>query len=760
MTLDGSGSADTDGTVDVYTWTQTTGANVTLDETNPAMPTFTTPNVGSDEILTFELVVTDDDGDISLADTVVITINPTLALPFSDNFADGNFNGWTIIDDSITVPSSWDASSGRMVNAGPTSVRSGDVTETYRRGTYAFLTDSVNLTNYRFSVDVTIRPTVDASDDLGIMFRYTDDDHYYRFSMNSQGGSARLESKAGLDLSNNPIFRTLAHNFRGYEPGQSQQIVVEVDGPLIQIFVNGDHLFAAYDEDHVGGGIALYARDGIRFDNVSITPNGTDPEIVIASPIANFVIPGGPRDVVVVAIARNVPASTGTVDLQFVGEAVCDAVTETRPGEYSARCTNRAVDNHLVRALILDSSIEVDRDSNTDVFIGSPGVGDRWDAIGDSLTLGLFDHFARDNLNLTDRKTISTRGWTGPLSDMLTATRGQPNLVGNEGVSGDRTSEARLLRLTSILERNSVPKSNRALLLLGTNDSNINGTEPSGEGCVGAACNGTYKGHMTLLIQQLQGAGRDLVYVSVLPPVFGNNSSTVFADPLDPGATRNVNIQEYNRVIINELSLLPGVVLGPDLFSCFLTPAVNRFSLFEDSLHMNSLGYAFVAALWHDAITGAPVVPPMDPCPSPIYILDGLDPYTHGLKQNLLEAGDEYYNDASFTLTNVPTELADGVWVTQDNADNGNTDATFMEFDVGATPVTVYIAHDPAGGAPTSSLTLAAATLSGNLSASGGSVGNFTVLEATNVIGTVTIGGTMSDGSGIARQGYLVIVVP
>jgi lysophospholipase L1-like esterase len=408
--------------------------------------------------------------------------------------------------------------------------------------------------------------------------------------------------------------------------------------------------------------------------------------------------------------------------------------------------------------------VEVDRDSNEGVYIGAVGVGDRWDAIGDSLTLGLYDNFARDNLNLTDRKTISTRGWSGPLSDMLTTTLGQPNLVGNEGISGDRSGDTRILRLNSILERNSVPRSNRALLMLGTNDSNIGGggPDPSGLGCVGAACDNTYKGEMIEIIQQLQATGRDTVYLSILPPVFGNNTSTVYATQLDPGNARQQAIIEYNQVIITELSTMPNVVLGPDLFNCFLTPTVDRFSLFQDSLHMNSLGYAMVAALWHDAITAGPVVPPMDPCPAPIYILDGLDPYTYGLKQNLLEAGDEYYNDTGFTLTNVPAELADGIWVTQDNADNTSVDPNFMSFDVGAAPVTVYIAYDPAGGPPTSATHAfaAGAPLSSNLTTDDGSVGTFSLVEATNVTGVVTLGGTMSDGSGIARQGYLVIVVP
>ena len=120
----------------------------------------------------------------------------------------------------------------------------------------------------------------------------------------------------------------------------------------------------------------------------------------------------------------------------------------------------------------------------------------------------------------------------------------------------------------------------------------------------------------------------------------------------------------------------------------------------------------------------------MDPCPAPIYIVEGLDGAVH--KQNLLEDGDEYYNDASFELTNVPAELVDGVWITQDNADNTNTDASYMTFDVGANPVTIYIAYDPAGGPPTSTETFGAlgAPLSSNLTTDDPAVGTFALVEA------------------------------
>ena len=156
----------------------------------------------------------------------------------------------------------------------------------------------------------------------------------------------------------------------------------------------------------------------------------------------------------------------------------------------------------------------------------------------------------------------------------------------------------------------------------------------------------------------------------------------------------------------------------------------------------------------------------MDPCPSPIYILDSLDPYAHGHKQNLLEAGDLYYRDETFVLTNVPTELADGIWVSQANADRTNVDANFLSFDAGTNTVTVYIAYDGTngGGAPTSSthaFTAPGTPLSSNVTVSDPAVpGGFSIVAATNVTGTVTIGGTASDASGIARQAYLVIVVP
>lgn len=62
VTLDGSASKDTDGSIDSYAWKQTAGTTVTLASTTSAKPTFTAPDVVKDEILTFELTVTDNSG--------------------------------------------------------------------------------------------------------------------------------------------------------------------------------------------------------------------------------------------------------------------------------------------------------------------------------------------------------------------------------------------------------------------------------------------------------------------------------------------------------------------------------------------------------------------------------------------------------------------------------------------------------------------------------------------------------------------------
>jgi len=85
VTLDGTGSSDSDGTIASYAWTRTggtgTAASAVLNDATASQPTFTDSSLTSRDMAAthvFSLVVTDDDGTTSAVDTVTITINPSV----------------------------------------------------------------------------------------------------------------------------------------------------------------------------------------------------------------------------------------------------------------------------------------------------------------------------------------------------------------------------------------------------------------------------------------------------------------------------------------------------------------------------------------------------------------------------------------------------------------------------------------------------------------------------------------------------------
>ena len=84
VTLTGSGS-DSDGSISSYSWTQTSGTEVTLTGADSQTATFTAPEINGDETLSFEITVTDDDGatdkdqiDIQVVATTIIANNVSI----------------------------------------------------------------------------------------------------------------------------------------------------------------------------------------------------------------------------------------------------------------------------------------------------------------------------------------------------------------------------------------------------------------------------------------------------------------------------------------------------------------------------------------------------------------------------------------------------------------------------------------------------------------------------------------------------------
>ncbi|MEA3286630.1 MAG: T9SS type A sorting domain-containing protein [Candidatus Marinimicrobia bacterium] len=71
VTLDGSGSTDSDGTIVSYLWEQVSGSDVTLTDANTSVASFVVPTVTETSSWVFSLTVTDDDGETGTDETTV-----------------------------------------------------------------------------------------------------------------------------------------------------------------------------------------------------------------------------------------------------------------------------------------------------------------------------------------------------------------------------------------------------------------------------------------------------------------------------------------------------------------------------------------------------------------------------------------------------------------------------------------------------------------------------------------------------------------
>ena len=670
----------------------------------------------------------DYSGNIALQAATLQQSTPSLALPYSNDFGTtGALDGWTVVDQTNKL-SFWSVVSGELHQN--YRVESGSAfNESYHLGSYAYLSSGLGLTDYRFSVDAKYLASAYA-DDIGVMFRYRDSSNYYRLTLNSRYGFTRLEKVVG------GVFTALATNSRGYPAGMWLHFAIEVSGPLIKVLVNGDPLFGISDNSLGSGTVALYCQDNSKFDNVLVDAVPTSPSIVIQSPLAHTVTTGTALDVS--AQVSNLP--TGG----YVEFMLDDSTVHTvRTAPFAASFLAPGAGNHNVDAILRNSlDVEVSRDTNNNVSTN----GNNMVAIGDSITNGEGDNFASDNTTMLDR-ILAFQGYEAVLTDKLNTTEPYPdNIVVNEGIGGDETFDTAFVRIESILSRH--PDLTAVLIMLGTNDAqNI---IPSGAGCAGFSCDGTYKGNLQTLVDKIRWSdyptntvpSNITPIVARVPPAW--NSSTPWTSSV------NDRIRSYNSVISTEIN---GIQVGPDFFGYFMPSATTNLStLFSDTLHPNGLGYVAMASRWHN------ILDPKNPVSLPFVLHDLTFSTGTAPQQNLIENGDQYYLDRSFTLSNIPASLDGGRWIMPADADKNNTSDRYLTFKADP-PVNVYVAYD--AGATVLPNWMSGFANTGETITTSDPASPMLRLYVQNFPdgGAIALGGNMQGGASGADSNYIAIVV-
>jgi lysophospholipase L1-like esterase len=503
---------------------------------------------------------------------------------FSDDFNDGNANGWTVVNESGR------ASSWQVINGEYNQLNSvGAFNKSFHTGSYAYYNGGLSLTAYEVTVDIISDPLAGGgADSVGVMFRYKNSSNYYRFSMSRRQGFSRLEKKL------NGVFQTIAFDGRGPTLGQVHKVAVKVNGSKIFVYLNGEPLFSVFDSSGIySGTVALYSQNNAGFDNVVIRQdNNSAPRIIISNPASYSV---ETTDTLDVLATIGSPVS----GVQFV-------LDEGSPNEasftdfavpYSGQFSNLSQGSHTVKASIVDSSgVPIPGTTVRDTNEGIGMSGNYFVAMGDSITNGTGDDFSSDDDSFDGRNL--NRGYAPILNDLLTSALSKPITVLNEGLGGTTAANG-VSRLNETITRHS--KSQYWLIQFGTNDVLASTPPPSGKGLSpgNSGYNGSFKDSMQQIITGLKNSGKTPLLAKV--PYMLNAPSIKYQ-----------LIQDYNTAIDELVTANNIPVVPPDFYTYF----ANNQDEFADNLHPNGNGYISMGNLWFDALCQGGILGiPQGECP-------------------------------------------------------------------------------------------------------------------------------------------------
>jgi hypothetical protein len=175
----------------------------------------------------------------------------------SENFNDSDHVGWTIIDEgNVDGPSKWSAATGALVQR--SNIGSADP---HDLGTYALFTRG-SWQDYR----VALKMRSADNDPIGVLFRFQDNDNYYRLSWDKQTAGRRLIKRK------NGVFEILAQDSVPYIPGKNYHVEIIAQGGSLKVNIDGKFAFSVTDQSFKVGAVALYSshNQGSVFDDVLV----------------------------------------------------------------------------------------------------------------------------------------------------------------------------------------------------------------------------------------------------------------------------------------------------------------------------------------------------------------------------------------------------------------------------------------------------------------------------------------------------------
>ena len=179
----------------------------------------------------------------------------------SETFTDTTLNDWSLIDEANTTgKSEWAISSGALSQSSNITSPASTID---KPGTMAIYNLGDSWTNYEAKATI---KSID-NDAFGLIFRYKDQNNFYRFSWDSQYSTRQLTKKV------NGTTYLIAQDKSSYAPGRSYNIVARSQGSSIDILVNGSKVFSVFDDSLYYGSIGFYtwSNESVSFDNVNVT---------------------------------------------------------------------------------------------------------------------------------------------------------------------------------------------------------------------------------------------------------------------------------------------------------------------------------------------------------------------------------------------------------------------------------------------------------------------------------------------------------